>query len=988
MRNNKKVNKLKKIFTKKDSIPNTSFNQNHSINDLLNYYSSLAIYHPDLIVIFSRDADIVTLDSKKASSLFGITINHKNKLKDFLSEQNYDLLSSIFLKTLNGKSEKCSIEVKNKKDKSMFLALTFIPIINKEEVEGVYLIVTNITDKVRLKQQLTLNEKHLNYAQQIATVGSWEYQINEDKLFCSENFYNIFGLEPDNYISMENPFKLVHPHDKEDAYEKVRDAMIYGKNYTNQFRIVHGKTLELMYIKVQAEVFYEDRKPSKIIGVIKDVTYETQLENQLVDQNENYRNIYNNLSSGIWMRETIGGKFLFVSKGLEKILDIPVSELYINPKSWYDMIHPNSIPKIERCMKKLEVGEGFKTIYQFQSNNGKIKWLLEEVVPKIDEHGQVTNIFGLVTDVTNEMEIKEKLIYLANFDDLTGLPYQKSLFQQMDLICKDDTPFAIFSLDLDRFNIINDSLGYSIGDEALKFIANRFVELTPKDGYLARLSSNDFIMIYKNFHDKEDVYNLARTIIKRISEPFIIQDYELYVSTSIGITFFPEEGREKHILLENAHTALYQAKREGKNKYQLSSHLADISSYKKYVLDRDMRKAISNQEFELYFQPQVDSKQEFICGAEALIRWNHKEWGMISPGEFIPLAEENHMINPITDWVIQKVCSHLYEWKAKGLPIKPIAINIPPARFLKTDLLQFVKEQIEQYQIDPSFLEFEITESTILNNEIGIYSIIQSLKELGIRFAVDDYGTGYASLASIRQFKPDTLKIDKLFIQNITHENGVDRGIISATLHLSKLLDMKVVAEGVEEFDQLSFLKQLECDVIQGYLFSKPVQINEFEKLLTIGYLKPKKTNRKPLINERRRFFRFEFSVPLLGQMTIGEVNGNKVQLGNTPIIIDNISLGGLKIHSNLKLPINTNMKFHIRFTLLYEEFELSGDLKWVNEEDNGLFSYGVATTLNRLAEDRLASVINKLSTLRRNNEKIPGTEFVYEDVQTYFRKE
>jgi len=361
----------------------------------------------------------------------------------------------------------------------------------------------------------------------------------------------------------------------------------------------------------------------------------------------------------------------------------------------------------------------------------------------------------------------------------------------------------------------------------------------PKESYLARLSSNDFIMIIKNYNNKKEVLQYAKKVIKKIREPFTIQDYELNISTSIGITFYPEEGREKLTLLKNAHTALYKAKKDGKNTYKLSSDDGDLSSYKKYALDRDMRKAISNEEFELHFQPQVETGNGSLCGAEALIRWNHKEWGLVSPGEFIPLAEENHMINGITDWVIEKVCQLLKEWKEKGLPIIPIAINVPPIRFMKKGLFQHVKTQLEHYGIDPFYLEFEITEDTLLNIESSVYSTIQSLKDLGIRIAVDDFGTGYASLASIRKFKPNKIKIDKIFIDNINNEDKVDNGIICATLNLAKSLEMNVVAEGVEEFEQLKFLKKNDCDVIQGYLFSKPVKKEMFEHIMKAGYLSP-----------------------------------------------------------------------------------------------------------------------------------------------------
>lgn len=808
-------------------------------NDFFNYFTSLTNNHPNIVIVLSKFGKVLSSNNNKLQALLGKPVVTNEDFQQFLYGDNVDLLENTFNKTLQGHAENCSIQFKNNLNKTLFLDLTFIPIIIEEDVVGVYLIVTDNTDKTVMKQELMLWENHLNYAQQIAEIGSWEYYFNEDKLICSKNFYNMFGIDNQKYISIDEPFKQIHPEDLNISLQYLKKSISDGEHYTHKVRVYHRKTKELKHFKVHAEVFAEEGKPAKIFGIIKDETYQTLLKKQLIEQNEEYKSIFDTLTSGIWMREKIGGKFLFASKGLEEILEIPLSTLYEDSKAWYNMIQPVHLPELENGKKKMMNGQSFQWIYRINSGNGNTKWLLEEVVPRLDNQGQITNIFGLVTDITYEIEKEHKINYLSNFDNLTGLPNQQSLFKKLDDMCESDDPFAILYFDLDRFNIINDSLGYFIGDETLKFIADRLEKIMPKDSYLARLSSNDFIMIIKNFVNKKEVLQYAKTVIKKIREPFTIQDYELNISTSIGITFYPEEGKEKLTLLKNAHTALYKAKKEGKSTYQLSSDEGDISTYKKYALDRDMRKAISNEEFELHFQPQVETGNGSLCGAEALIRWNHKEWGLVSPGEFIPLAEENHMINGITDWVIEKVCQLLKEWKEKGLPIIPIAINIPPIRFMKKGLYQHVKTQLERFGIDPFYLEFEITEDTLLNIESSVYSTIQSLKDLGIRIAVDDFGTGYASLASIRKFKPNKIKIDKIFIDNINNEDKVDNGIICATLNLAKSLEMNVVAEGVEEFEQLKFLKKNDCDVIQGYLFSKPVKKEAFEHILKVGYLSP-----------------------------------------------------------------------------------------------------------------------------------------------------
>ncbi|HWL23250.1 MAG TPA: PAS domain-containing protein [Ureibacillus sp.] len=243
---------------------------------------------------------------------------------------------------------------------------------------------------------------------------------------------------------MNDPFQFVHPHDYEFVYEKVNDAMLNGKSYTVKFRILHGKHHDLRHLHVHGEAVLEDGKPKKLIGVVKDETYQIQLENKLREQNENYQYVFDNLSSGIWIRENASQKFTFASKGLEDILELPNSKLYEDPNIWYDMIHPDYHQELVDAKKKLAAGESLQTIYRLISGTGKTKWLLEQVVPRKNSVGQVINIFGLVTDVTNEMMIEEKLAYLSNFDSLTGLPNQKSIFERLDTMCESDEPFSIF----------------------------------------------------------------------------------------------------------------------------------------------------------------------------------------------------------------------------------------------------------------------------------------------------------------------------------------------------------------------------------------------------------------------------------------------------------------------------------------------------------------------------------------------------------------
>lgn len=809
-----------------------------------------------------------------------------------------------------------------------------------------------------------------------------KYQPNPTIIISSD--HRIFSMNTDifkQHIGYEpqsiEDFKSILPEETYIALKLTFNQALEGKIQKHLIDFEYkDQTLALLLTFIPLK---NQQSTEGVNLIIEDLT-ERQKSSHI------FQEIFNHINSGIWMKDSISGGFTYLSKSIEDIFELPLSK--ISNETFIEMIHPDDLALVQTKLSEFEHVEKVQLHYRVICKNSKIKWLSEQIVTVKDSEGEIKQLFGLVEDVTKGKENEEMINKLAYFDELTGLPNQRSLYRKLDLFCKSNDPFALMYLDLDRFNMINDSLGYDIGDEVLKIISTRLRSILPNNAYIARLSSNDFVITLSNYSGIDEINELADKIINVIKRLITVQEYEIYMSTSIGITFYPEEGTDKLTLIENAHAALYLAKREGKGNYQLFTHSKDISSYKKYVLDRDMRKAVINEDFELFFQPKVEPNRGQIYGAEVLMRWNHDEWGAISPNEFIPIAEENHLIIPITDWVIKRVITLLKEWKDRGFLLRKISVNVPPIRFMHKGLVDLVKEQLKKNQIPAKYLELEITESTLLKSERMVLSTIEELKALGIKIAIDDFGKGYSFLDLLRRFKPDTLKIDRDFIRNLSHDSDMEKGIVSSILYLAKTLDMKVVAEGVEEFEQLLFLKQQECDYIQGYLFSKAVTQQEYEKFMHKGFLKPqavKKNNRKNEI-EKRKYFRFGFPQHVIGKMTIIEVNNKKVEVGATPILLDNISLGGVKFLSNLKLPINSNMKFNFQFKLMNYPFEIEGTLKWVSEEFGDLYSYGVSFSTNGILEGTLASIINRMSAIHNKNERIPDTDFYYNESYYFFK--
>lgn len=401
----------------------------------------------------------------------------------------------------------------------------------------------------------------------------------------------------------------------------------------------------------------------------------------------------------------------------------------------------------------------------------------------------------------------------------------------------------------------------------------------------------------------------------------------------------------------------------------------------------DLLTAFEEGRITVHYQPIVTKEGNIQC-AEALIRWYDPDNGYISPDEFIPLAEKTGLIEPITKWMIVKVCEQLKAWKIQDRTVCPISVNISPLNFANPSFVHFVKETIDQYIVSPKLLIFEITETSFLEMNDVVKKSLQQFRSMGIKIAIDDFGTGYSSFEYLRNFDFDKLKIDQIFIKYLDVANRKDTTIVSSIIHLAKGLGINLVAEGVEKYEQYQFLKQQECPLMQGYIFAKPAPVVEFESTLQKGKIYPNKLQSEKRTRENRKYFRFDFPYFVEGKMTIVEVNQSKVDVGSANVLIKDISLGGMKIHSNLSLPVISNMLFRLMFTIMGETFHVMGRLRWKNNEKANIYTYGFEFDLHSRDENRLALLINKMSALRKRQVEIPDTPYVYDDLVYYFAKQ
>jgi len=425
---------------------------------------------------------------------------------------------------------------------------------------------------------------------------------------------------------------------------------------------------------------------------------------------------------------------------------------------------------------------------------------------------------------------------VTGFDPLTQLPNRFLLNQELkkalDCAKENCSILAVFYLDLDRFKFVNDTLGHSSGDVLLQEAARRVKFAIGENSMIARMGGDEFVCILKDLHDEKEAELIAKKIISGFNEVFHLFETEVYVSTSVGISLYPFDGDDEELLLTNADSAMYSAKKKGRNQFERAKANMAAGGFEKLLLENSLRKALDEDEFILYFQPQVHIKTSEITSMEALIRWNHPDLGIIAPGEFIPIAEETGLILPISDWVLKSVCKKMKEWQCAGYPPVRVAVNLSAGQFLQNGFVKKVKRILMETDLDPSFLELEITENMVMHDVKMAIEVLHKLQDLGVCIALDDFGTGYSSLNYLKDFPINSLKIDRSFIFDID-KNPSSAALTKAIAVLAHDLKLKVIAEGVENYKQLSMVKQFSCDTVQGFYFSKP--LNDHDILLFLS---------------------------------------------------------------------------------------------------------------------------------------------------------
>ncbi|TWI73089.1 PAS domain S-box-containing protein/diguanylate cyclase (GGDEF)-like protein [Desulfobotulus alkaliphilus] len=504
-----------------------------------------------------------------------------------------------------------------------------------------------------------------------------------------------------------------------------------------------------------------------------------------------------------------------------------------NPRILKSDVHPPGFYK-NVWTSLLERGEWSGEIWNRRKNGETYpQWLAITGIP--DEKGKIIRYMAVFHDISELKTSKEALHFQTFYDALTGLANRRLLTEQLERSLSHakyhKEKLAVFFLDIDNFKNVNDSLGHLTGDRILKEVARRLTFILQEDEILARFAGDKFILASPRIQNSQAAITIARRIRETLEKPFDLEEREYYASLSMGIAIFPDDGKNEEILIKNAETAMYRAKQTGKNTFTLFSPEMNAFAIYRMDMESQLRKALENNEFHLVYQPKVDLYSGKIIGAEALLRWQPASGPPVSPMTFIPIAEETGLILPIGSWVLEKAMQEAVIWKERGFHDLSIAINISPSQFQQQGLTAEIDALLKKTGLRPEQLELELTESIIMQDAEAAIATLSRFNRMGIRFAIDDFGTGYSSLSYLKRFPIQVLKIDKSFIQEIP-ANQDDASIVLSILSLAHNLGLKVVAEGVETEEQLAFLRCKNCDMIQGYLFSKPLLPEDFRYLI------------------------------------------------------------------------------------------------------------------------------------------------------------
>ncbi len=686
----------------------------------------------------------------------------------------------------------------------------------------------DISERVRAEEALKMSERCQKAILDNIPDIAWLKDIDSNYIMVNSAVGKAFSLAPDEFPGKSDrdffPVEMAALYRKDDL-EVISTGK--GKRVIEPWQGKDGKQVWIETIK--APIFNQAGEVIGTTGIARDIT-----ERKLADDKLRLlAKVFESSSEAIVITDA-GNHIITVNAAFTQLTGYTPEEVLGRNPGMLSAGHESKEFFRDMWHAINEIGHWQGEIWDRRKDGGLYpKWLTIDVLH--DEYQAITHYIGAFSDISERKVTEERIRHLAQHDILTGLPnrilFSDRLEQAIANASRHQKRLALLFIDLDHFKNINDSMGHHYGDLLLQEMARRLQSLLRESDVVCRQGGDEFILILQDIRTAEEVAHIAEKLVSSLSLPVQLKDNEVTISSSIGIALYPEDGNDEQTLISNADVAMYHAKQSGRSQYQFFVKSLNEAVHERLAIENGLRKALLNHEFVLHYQPQIDLASGTVIGAEALIRWNHPEQGLIMPGRFIAIAEDSCLIVPIGDWVLKEACRQAVIWHKEGLSSLVVAVNLSAVQFKRGDLEQSVASALAESGLEPAFLELELTESILIQDTDKMLGILQRLKALGIRFSIDDFGTGYSSLAYLKRFAVDKLKIDQSFIRDMT-ENQNDAAIVRAIIQMARSLYLKTIAEGVEFEHQLTSLHLQQCDEVQGYHFARPMPAGEFSRYL------------------------------------------------------------------------------------------------------------------------------------------------------------
>jgi diguanylate cyclase (GGDEF)-like protein/PAS domain S-box-containing protein len=739
-----------------------------------------------------------------------------------------------------------------RKDGSRFYANVTITALRDKtgQLRGFGKVTRDITSRKEAEDKVESLSTRLAIATEAANLGVWEWDPATNVVICNETMDRIYGYSP-TVTTPAGPWLIesryerfaaaIHPEDLSRVEARLQQTISEKSQITTEYRIVLPDGSVRIISAVERAILDEAGKVTRLVGVNTDITDRQAAEDELFAEKERAQVTLSSIGDAVACTD-LAGNVSFLNPVAEEMTGWSQKEATGRPMAEILRIqHDTTREAIPNPMELAMVENltmNLPSSCHLVRRDGKETPIEDSVSPIHDRRGQVTGAVIVFRDVTAAQAMTRQMAHSAQHDFLTGLPNRILLndrvSQAIAASLRHHTGIAVLFLDLDGFKHINDSLGHPIGDRLLQSIAARLRDCLRGSDTVSRQGGDEFVMLLPEIQRAEEAAVTAQRVIQAIAAPHSIDDHDLHITASIGISVYPDDGLDSATLIKNADTAMYHAKEHGRKSYEFFKPAMNIRAVARQSIEEGLRFALERQEFVVHYQPKVDLRSGAITGAEALLRWAHPSRGMIAPAEFIPVAEDCGLIVPIDNWVLRESCRQARAWLDADLRLKTMSVNVSAMEFRDKHFGEVVLKALDEAGLHPSYLQLELTESILMRSADSTESILSALKATGVQVAIDDFGTGYSSLSYLTRFPIDTLKIDQSFVHQIATSEG-DTSIVTAIISMGHSLHMRVVAEGVETEEEAAFLRAQNCDEAQGYYFSRPVNAEQFASLLQIG---------------------------------------------------------------------------------------------------------------------------------------------------------